>query len=112
MANVRDRNSELKTTEGGQAQPAQPAQAQAGTAQPNPEVGKASIGATKSGNRVMLASGESRADYIRRRTAEGAKRGEIAKELGVPYQIVFATTKPKKAAAAAPTEGQTPAQPQ
>lgn len=55
---------------------------------------------TKQGAAVVLASGERRIDFIRRRFAEGAKRGEIAKELGVPYQIVFAATKKKKEAAA------------
>lgn len=59
---------------------------------------------TKVGAAVVLQNGERRIDYIRRRFGEGAKRGEIAKELGVPYQIVFAATKAKKekpAAAAA-----------
>lgn len=40
-----------------------------------------------------------RIDYIRQEFAKGRKRGEIAKELGVAYQIVFAATKPEKAAA-------------
>lgn len=51
---------------------------------------------TKQGAAVVLPSGERRIDFIRRRFNEGAKRGEIAKELGVPYQIVFAATKKKK----------------
>lgn len=52
--------------------------------------------ATKSGNKVILGNGEERVAYIRRRIAEGASRGTVAKELGVPYQIVFAATKAKK----------------
>ena len=56
--------------------------------------------ASKVGAAVVLEGGERRIDYIRRRFGEGAKRGEIAKELGVPYQIVFAATKAKKEAAA------------
>jgi hypothetical protein len=56
--------------------------------------------ASKVGAAVVLEGGERRIDYIRRRFHEGAKRGEIAKELGVPYQIVFAATKAKKEAAA------------
>lgn len=44
-----------------------------------------------------------RVDYIKREFAAGRKRGEIAKELGVPYQIVFAATKqPKPAETTAP----------
>jgi hypothetical protein len=58
--------------------------------------GVAGANATKQGASIVLASGEKRVDYIRRRYGEGAKRGEIAKELGVPYQIVFAATKTKK----------------
>jgi len=66
---------------------------------------------------VVLPSGERRVDFIKRRYAElnadqaagtfqGSVRGRIAKELSdltgvkVPYQIVFAATKPKKAEAA------------
>ncbi len=52
------------------------------------------------GRKVFLASGEARVDFIRRRYFEdGAKRGDIARELSeltgqtVPYQIVFAATK-------------------
>jgi len=63
------------------------------------EKGKAGEGATKVGNTVVLKGGEKRVDYIKRRFKEGAKRGEIAKELGVPYQIVFASTKKKPEAA-------------
>jgi hypothetical protein len=66
-----------------------------------PTVGAAGVGATKEGNVVKLASGERRVDYIKRRFAEGATRGAIAKELGVPYQIVFAATKKKAEAAPA-----------
>lgn len=62
------------------------------------EAGDQAEGSTvsKRGAAVVLSSGERRIDFIRRRFAEGAKRGEIAKELGVPYQIVFAATKEKK----------------
>jgi hypothetical protein len=67
-------------------------------------VGKDGIGATKAGNVVMLANGERRVDYIKRRFAEGVSRGAIAKDLGVEYQIVFAATKkPKEVAATAAT---------
>jgi hypothetical protein len=62
---------------------------------------------------VVLASGERRVDFIKRRFKEleveqkegkfqGSIRGKIAKELSeatgvkVPYQIVFAATKTKK----------------
>jgi hypothetical protein len=55
---------------------------------------------TKSGAAVVLASGQRRVDYIREQFKAGKKRGEIAKELGVAYQIVFAATKPAKAAPA------------
>ena len=64
--------------------------------------GAASEGAAKQGAAVVLAGGERRIDFIRRRFKEGAKRGEIAKELGVAYQIVFAATKAKKETAPAP----------
>lgn len=37
-----------------------------------------------------------RVAYIKREFAKGRKRGEIAKELGVPFQIVYAATKPAK----------------
>lgn len=57
---------------------------------------EAAKNATKSGNTVVLEGGEKRVDYIRRRIGEGASRGVVAKELGVPYQIVFAATKVKK----------------
>lgn len=55
----------------------------------------------KVGAAIVLENGERRVDYIKRRFAEGAKRGEIAKELGVAYQIVFAATKKKPEAAPA-----------
>jgi hypothetical protein len=56
------------------------------------------------GRKIMMPDGsESRVDYIRRRFfTDGAKRGEIAKELTaafekpIAYQIVFAATKTKK----------------
>lgn len=80
-----------------QAQQAQAPAQQA--AQPAPQTPVQKVGAA-----VVLPSGEKRIDYIRRRFAEGAKRGEIAKELGVAYQIVFAATKPKKDAAQAPAQ--------
>lgn len=66
-----------------------------------PEKTENAAAPAKSGAAIVLASGERRVDYIKRRYAEGAKRGEIAKELGVPYQIVFAATKPKKEVAPA-----------
>jgi len=74
------------------------APAPAPVAAPAPLVAPAT---NKVGAAIVLDSGERRVDYIKRRFAEGAKRGEIAKELGVPYQIVFAATKAKKEAAAA-----------
>lgn len=53
--------------------------------------------ARREGNTMILASGERRVDYIKRRFfKEGATRGAIAKELGVAYQIVFAATKKPK----------------
>ncbi len=53
-----------------------------------------------------------RVDYIREEFAKGRKRGEIAKELGVAYQIVFAATKADKPADATPAEatGDAPAE--
>jgi len=85
--------------------PKQQAQAQAKSVAPAPApvapaAPAAPIVATKVGAAIILEGGERRVDYIKRRFAEGAKRGEIAKELGVPYQIVFAATKTKKDAAA------------
>lgn len=76
----------------------------ASPASPASTAGKDGVGATKAGNVVMLASGERRVDYIKRRFAAGDSRGAIAKDLGVEYQIVFAATKkPKEAAVAAAT---------
>ena len=57
---------------------------------------------TKSGRgrTVILQEGPGagmrRVDYIRQEFQKGRSRSEIAKELGVPYQIVFAATKAKK----------------
>ena len=77
-------------------------------------VGVAGVGAVKEGNVVKLASGERRVDYIKRHFAAGVSRGQIAKDLGVAYQIVFAATKKPKAdtsaaVAAAATAVATPA---
>lgn len=65
----------------------------------------------KQGRKVMLPNGEARVDYIRRRFYdEGAKRGDIARELTeltgekVAYQIVFAATKTKERGEAPATE--------
>jgi len=74
-----------------------PAPAPAPTPAPAAPVAPAT---NKVGAAIVLESGERRVDFIKRRYAEGAKRGEIAKELGVPYQIVFAATKTKKETAA------------
>lgn len=38
----------------------------------------------------------SRAEYIRRQAAAGVSRGDIAKELGVPYSVVWQATKTEK----------------
>lgn len=79
-----------------------------------PAEGAAPAAAKKAGggNAIIIeVNGQKvkRADYIREQFAAGRKRGEIAKELNVPYQIVFAATKtvaapaaPAAAAAAAP----------
>lgn len=40
----------------------------------------------------------SRAEYIRMKAAEGVSRGDIAKELGVPYSVVWQATKTEKTA--------------
>lgn len=47
---------------------------------------------------VTLADGTemSRAEYIRRQAAAGVSRGDIAKELGVPYSVVWQATKTEK----------------
>jgi hypothetical protein len=67
----------------------------------------------KQGRSIVLPNGQKRADYIRGRFAEGVKRGDIMREVNtmleeagrgeekIPYQIVFAATKPKKEAEAA-----------
>lgn len=39
-----------------------------------------------------------RAEYIRMKAAEGMSRGDIAKELGVPYSVVWQATKVEKTA--------------
>lgn len=39
-----------------------------------------------------------RAEYIRRQAAAGVSRGDIAKELGVPYSVVWQATKTEKTA--------------
>lgn len=59
--------------------------------------------AARKGRKVILPNGEARVDYIKRRYYEdGIKRGDIARELSemvgekVPYQVVFAATKPQK----------------
>lgn len=62
----------------------------------------------KGGSAIVLENGMRRVDYIRQEFAAGRKRGEIAKELGVAYQIVFAATKDmgKEAPAAEPAAPQ------
>jgi hypothetical protein len=65
-----------------------------------PAAPAAAPAAQKVGAAVVLPNGQRRIDYIREQFAAGRKRGEIAKELGVAYQIVFAATKEKKAAEA------------
>ena len=61
--------------------------------------------ASKRGQKIFLTEGpgkgKARVDYIRKEFKKGRKRGEIAKELGVAYQIVFAATKEPK-----PKEGE------
>ncbi len=64
--------------------------------------------APKQGRAIILPNGEKRAEYIRRRYAEGISRGDIMREINamleeagrgeekIPYQIVFAATKQKK----------------
>ena len=47
--------------------------------------------------KVILDNGMPRAEYIRQQFEAGRTRGEIAKELEVPYQIVYAATQTKKA---------------
>jgi hypothetical protein len=43
--------------------------------------------------KVILPSGQPRAEYIREQAEAGRTRAEIANELGVAYQIVYAATK-------------------
>jgi hypothetical protein len=50
-------------------------------------------------SKVLMPDGTPRVEYIRKRIAEGATRSQVAKELGVPYQVVFMATKSKKAKA-------------
>jgi len=53
---------------------------------------------TRTAHTVELEDGTvmSRADYIRMRAAEGVSRGDIAKELDVPYSVVWQATKTEK----------------
>lgn len=55
---------------------------------------------TRTAHTIELADGTliSRAEYIRKRAAEGVSRGDIAKELGVPYSVVWQATKTEKTA--------------
>lgn len=59
-------------------------------------------GQAKSGAKILLANGEPRLDYIRKRWKEGISRGQILKEVNAlktansedaTYQIIFAATK-------------------
>jgi hypothetical protein len=52
-------------------------------------------GAPTSGGRGarIMVNGKPRAEYIREEVGKGRSRGDVAKELGVPYQIVYAATK-------------------
>lgn len=50
-------------------------------------------GERQSRGKVILPNGQPRAEYIREQAEAGRTRAEIAKELGVPYQIVYAATK-------------------
>ena len=59
------------------------------------------VASEKKGQTVYLLEGPGkgmkRAEYIRQEFKKGRTRGEIAKELGIVYQIIFAATKePKK----------------
>lgn len=55
---------------------------------------------TRTAHTVELEDGTivSRAEYIRQRAAAGVSRGDIAKELGVPYSVVWQATKTEKTA--------------
>lgn len=78
--------------------------------------GTAAVEAPSRGKKVMLTAADgtqiARADYIKQRFAElgPQSRSAIRKELkdlfnhDVPYQIVFAATKPAKAKADTPAE--------
>lgn len=56
---------------------------------------------TRTKHMVTLEDGTeiSRNDYIRQRFADGVERGDIAKELDVPYSVVWQATKVEKTAA-------------
>ena len=61
------------------------------------DMGSSGGGETGRGRgRIILDNGMPRAEYIRQEFAKGRKRGEIAKELGIAYQIVFQATKGAK----------------
>ena len=53
---------------------------------------------TRQTHTVTLEDGTEipRAEYIRRQAAAGVSRGDIAKELGVPYSVVWQATKTEK----------------
>ncbi len=53
---------------------------------------------TRQTHTVTLEDGTeiSRAEYIRRRVAEGVSRSDVAKELDVPYSVVWQATKTEK----------------
>lgn len=55
---------------------------------------------TRTAHTVELEDGTvmARAEYIRMRAAEGVSRGDIAKELNVPYSVVWQATKTEKTA--------------
>lgn len=55
---------------------------------------------TRTAHTIELEDGTtiSRAEYIRQRAAEGVSRGDIAKELNVPYSVVWQATKTEKTA--------------
>ena len=95
---------------------AAPAKAPAKAA-PKAETAAETAAEPKQGRAIVLPNGEKRADYIRRRYAEGTPRGDIMREINkmledagrgeekIPYQIVFAATKEKKAKTAAASAG-------
>src|SRR5262245_17479757 len=60
------------------------------------------------GRGIILPNGMSRTDYIRQEFARGRTRGEIARELGVAYQVVYQAT---YGAAPIAARGQEPADP-